>query len=55
MNMKEFMIRSIEEKAYHRIGRLAGELVRARPEEKELVLAEMQFNQWLAESCFDCL
>ncbi len=54
-NTKKLIIEAIGERASRQTGRLASELIEARPEEKEELLAEMQFHQWLAESCFDCL
>ena len=53
MNTKELLIRSIEEKASRRTGQLAGELIRT--DSKEIVLAELQFERWLADSCRECL
>ena len=54
-DMKDLLIRKIENRAYRRIGQLAGELVRARSQEKEVVLAELQYERWVAESCRECL
>ena len=54
-NTKYLLIEDIGERASRQTGRLASELIRARHEKKEELLAEMQFHQWLAESCFDCL
>ena len=34
---------------------LAGEFLRAASEERESILAALEFEQWLAESCWDCL
>lgn len=34
---------------------LAGEFVRAAEQEREAVLAALEFEQWMAESCRDCL
>ena len=54
-NIRAVFIENIEERAYRRIGQLAGELIRAKSEEKEVVLAELQFERWLADSCRQCL
>ena len=51
---KNALLRAIEARAVRRLGRLAGELVRARSEDKELMLAELEFQRFLAESCLDC-
>ena len=44
----------MEARALTRLGSLAGQLVEAESEGKEAILAEMQFQRWLAESCQDC-
>ena len=54
-NIKEQLLRGIEAKATRRTGRLASELVRARSKDKELILAELEYQRWLAETCADCL
>ena len=54
-NIRALFIEDIEERACRRIGQLAGELIRAKSEEKEVVLAELQFERWLADSCRQCL
>ena len=54
-NVKEQLLGRIEAKATRRTGRLASELVRARSRDKELILAEMEFQRWLADTCGDCL
>ena len=54
-SIKEQLLRGIEAKAARRTGRLASELVRARSRDKELILAELEFQRWLADTCGDCL
>ena len=54
-NIREQLLRGIEAKAMRRTGRLASELVRARSRDKELVLAELEYQRWLADTCGDCL
>ena len=51
---KDFLLRQIEARARRRAGELASELVVARPGDKELILAEMEMQRWLAESCSEC-
>jgi len=51
---KDQLIAVIEEKASHRLGVLAGELVRAPSPDKESVLAEMEFQDCLATACRQC-
>ena len=52
--IKEQLLRGIEAKATRRTGQLASELVRARSRDKELILAELEFQRFLAGSCLDC-
>lgn len=54
VNLKDVLVTAVENEAHHRRGVLAGELVRARPENKEAILAEIEFQHWLADSCSDC-
>ncbi len=51
---KDLLIRVIRQRARRRAGELACALIRARPEAREMVLAELQFQQWLQESCRQC-
>ena len=51
---KNALLRAIEARATCRLGRLAGELVRAESEDKEPILADLEFQRWLAESCLYC-
>ena len=51
---KNALLRAIEARAARRLGRLAGKLVRAEPQDKELILADLEFQRWMAESCPDC-
>ena len=52
---KELVLQVIEAQARHRVGRLAYRLIRAPSEQREVVLAEMEFDRWLAETCAICL
>ena len=54
-NVKKRLLLGIEAKATRRLGRRAAELVHARSEDKELILAELEFQRWLADTCGDCL
>jgi len=53
MNDRERIV-MMEARALTRLGSLAGQLVEAEAEGKEEILAEMQFQRWLAESCQVC-
>ena len=52
---KETLLRAMRQNARAQVARLAGELVRSEPEEKESVLAALEFERWLAETCDVCL
>ena len=52
---KDILIRAIEAKARRRVTHLSYRLLRASAKEQELVLAELEFQHWLAESCALCL
>ena len=54
-NTKELLLAVVEAKARRRTGQLACRLIRATSADRELVLAELEFERWLAESCRDCL
>ena len=48
-------LRAIKAKADHRRGALAADLVDAVQDDKEAILAEMDFDAWLSNACVDCL
>ena len=52
--LMDTLVRGIESRATARIGALAAELVQTPSDGKEAVLAELEFNQWLAEYCAFC-
>ena len=52
---KEQMMRLIKRKAEQDAAYLAGEFVRAAQAEREEILAAMEFEQWLARNCAECL
>jgi hypothetical protein len=51
MNIKERMVRLIEADARDRVAELSGEFARAASQEKEGILAELEFERWLADCC----
>ena len=55
MNLKDELLRVIAGRAWRRTAAAATQLARAPPDQKELVLAELEFQRWLAESCAECL
>ena len=54
-NQKDIQLKIIQRKAEQEAAFLAGEFARAASEEKEEILAAMEFEQWLAQSCQECL
>ena len=52
---KDVQMRRIERRAWQRTGDLAGALVRADSQAREGILAQMQFERWIAECCGLCL
>ncbi len=54
-NWKDQRIREIEAGARYEAERLAGEFARAASEEREEILAAMEGEKWLAESCRDAI
>ena len=48
------ILERIAERAWCRTGELARELVRTPAGERETVLAELEYERWLAETCEQC-
>jgi hypothetical protein len=55
MNTKNVILKIIRKDAISRMGRLSCELARARSEEKEAILAEMDYQRWLTGCIHDGL
>jgi hypothetical protein len=53
--LKDQVIALIQYKAEQDAAELAGEFARAASEEKEDILAALEFEKWLAETCAVCL
>ena len=53
--LKDQMVELIGRQAEQEVARLSGEFARAPSEDKEAILAHMEFERWLAESCWLCL
>jgi len=51
---KDRILRRIQEKAAEEAEDLVRELARAVSEEKEAILAGLEFEQWLADTCREC-
>ncbi len=52
---KDILLEAIQHKSEREAGRLASEFARAASEEKEAILAELELERWVAESCEVCL
>lgn len=48
---KNLTLRSIEAEARREVAHLAGEFARVPSTEKEKLLAALEFERWLADSC----
>ncbi len=55
MNVKDLILRRARDRAIEEAEYLAGEFARAGSEEKEAILAGLEFEKWLAEACSDAL
>jgi len=47
---KDLLVEAVRQRAEEEAKRLAGEFARAASAEREAILAEMQYEQWLAET-----
>ena len=53
--LKNRIVELIGEQAEQEAAQLAGEFARAASEDREQILAQLQYEQWLAETCWECL
>jgi hypothetical protein len=53
--LKDRIIRLIEQNAAKKVSDLAGEYVRAESGQKEAIIAAIEVERYLAESCQECL
>ncbi len=53
--LKDQIVRLIEQDARARVAALASSYPHARLEEREEILAGIEFEQWLADTCAFCL
>jgi|GEM_PF-1294949 len=53
MDWKDQVLCVIEARARKRLRELAGEMVRAESEDKEDILAGIEIERWLADTCRD--
>ena len=52
---KGHVLQFVRHSAARKAAQLAGEYVRAKPEEREAVLAGLDFERWLEQACQQCL
>ena len=53
--LKDRIVRLIEQNAAKKASELSGEYVWAKPDEKETIQAAIDVERWLSESCRQCL
>ena len=53
--LKDQILQFVRDNAARRAAKLAGEYVHAAPEEREAILAGLDFERWLAGACQECL
>ena len=53
--LKDEMVRLIGERAKKEAAYLAGEFARAASKDREDLLAALEYEKWLAETCWLCL
>ena len=50
MNVKDLMLRRVRDRALEEARQLAGEFARAASEDREAILAGLEYERWLAEA-----
>ena len=53
--IKNKIVEFIGQQAEQEARQLAGEFARAASEDREQILAQLQYEHWLAETCWQCL
>lgn len=53
--LKDRMVRLIQQDAAEKMAGFAAEMIHAAPEEKEQILAGLEFERWLEQTCRECL
>ena len=54
-NEKDVLLEAIQHKSEREAARLSGQFARAASEDKEAILAELELERWVAQSCRECL
>jgi hypothetical protein len=52
---KEQLLRILQQRSDDRAARLSKEYMKAKPEEKEAIIAGIEIEKWLSEICEECL
>ncbi len=52
--VKDMLLAAVARRAEREAARLAGELARAAAEDREAILAALEFEQWFSQSCRFC-
>ncbi len=55
VGIKDQIIRIIQFDARAKAGHFASQLVQSEPQEKEAILAGLEFEKWLEQCCRECL
>ncbi len=53
--LTDAMVRRIQARAAEKMAAFAAEMVRAKPENQEAILAGLEFERWLEEACRQAL
>ena len=53
--LKDQILRLIENNAAEKVATLAGQYVRAKPQEREAIQAGIEIERWLSETARQCL
>ncbi len=53
--LKDRMVRLIQQNAAKKMAAFAAEMIHGAPEEKEAILAGLDFERWLEQACQECL
>jgi len=52
---KDQILRVIQNNAAQKAAAFAGQFVRSKPQDKEAILAGLDFERWLEQCCRECL
>jgi len=52
---KERLLRILRQRSDDRAARLSRQYLRAKPEEREAIMAGIAFEKWMSQVCDDCM